>query len=108
MPEAQFPAEGRAGVSVSGWPVLICRDGDEWRALLNRCSHAASPLTEGRLRHGAIMCPLHGARFRLTDGACIGGAHRALRTFPLRVIDGWIEIATPAAPPGPDERPLAG
>jgi hypothetical protein len=75
-------------------------------ALNDRCTHAASRLSSGRIRRGAIMCPLHGARFDLADGRCIGGAYPAVRQFDLRVVDGMVEIAVPARPPGMDETPV--
>ena len=52
------------------------------------------------------MCPLHGARFDLATGKCLGGPHAPLRVFPLRSADGWLEVAVPDRPPGPDEMPV--
>ena len=53
------------------------------------------------------MCPLHGARFEVATGRCIGAAYPDLRTFPVRVNgDGMIEVAVPDAPPGMDELPV--
>lgn len=101
-----FPASGLVSVTLRGWRVLIARVGADYFALNDRCTHAASPLSTGRLRHGAIMCPLHGARFELASGACIGGAYRPVRSFPLRLSGDWIEIAVPVDPPGLNEVPL--
>lgn len=103
-----IPAAGATTVSLNGWRILIARAGGDFFALNDRCSHAASPLSTGRLRHGAIMCPLHGARFDLASGRCIGGTYRAVRSFAVRTAGDWLEIAVPAAPPGPSEAPLAG
>lgn len=103
---ATFPASGLASVTLGGWRILIARVGADYLALNDRCTHAASPLSTGRLRHGAIMCPLHGARFELASGTCIGGAYRPVRSFPLRLNGDWIEIAVPAEPPGQNEAPL--
>jgi len=105
---ADFPASGIASVMLGGWRILVARAGEEFRALNDRCTHAASPLSTGRLRHGAIMCPLHGARFDMASGRCVGGTYRAVRVFPLRLADGWIEIGLPDDPPGPGEAPLEG
>lgn len=101
-----FPDSGIASIQADGWPLLIARMSDSFHALLDRCSHAASPLSNGRLRHGAIMCPLHGARFELATGKCIGGAYRAVRSFPVRVIDGWVEVAIPTERPGLTDLPV--
>ncbi|MEY4720765.1 MAG: hypothetical protein RIQ46_490 [Pseudomonadota bacterium] len=106
MELAAFPASGKASVTLNGWRVLIAKVAGEYLALNDRCTHAASPLSTGRLRHGAIMCPLHGARFDLASGKCIGGAYRPVRGFPVRVAGQWLEIAIPAEPPGISEAPL--
>jgi alkylation response protein AidB-like acyl-CoA dehydrogenase len=83
---------------LNGWPVLLCRSGG-LKAVINRCSHQSATLAEGRVRRGIVMCPLHGARFELASGRCIGAPYAALRTFPTSVIDGVIHVEVP------DERP---
>ena len=103
---AEFPETGVASVSINGWTVLVARVGDRFHALNNRCSHAAATLSGGRLRHGTIMCPLHGARFDLASGKCLGGAYSAVRRFDVREDDGWIAVAVPDEPPGINERPV--
>jgi nitrite reductase/ring-hydroxylating ferredoxin subunit len=96
------------GDVIAGWPVLVVRSEGQTRAMINRCTHAASAFAPGgRARRGVLMCPAHGARFRVEDGICIGSLYRALRTFECRETDGWIEVAVPDAPPGADEQPLA-
>jgi nitrite reductase/ring-hydroxylating ferredoxin subunit len=94
---------------VNGWPVVICRDEGKVHALINRCSHAAAAFTpDGRVRRGMLMCPLHGARFRVDSGECVGGTpYQPLIVYPLREsADGWIEVAVPDAPPGPEHLPV--
>ncbi len=95
---------------VEGWPVLLVRDEGALHALINRCTHqAASFAPEGRVRRGALMCPLHGARFKLETGECIGGAgYKALMRFDLRVdAEGWIEVAVPDETPGAEHLPVS-
>ncbi len=101
-----FPQSGIASVVLGGWHVLIAKVGDDFFALNDRCSHAASPLSTGRLRHGAIMCPLHGARFELASGKCIGGANRAVPSFRVRIASGMVEVAVPSEPPGLADLPV--
>lgn len=103
---AEFPAEGGKSVKLNGWHVLIARVGKDFVAINDRCSHAASPLSPGRIRLGIVMCPLHGARFELASGKSVDGANRPVRSFPVRIIDGWIEVAVPNALPGMDECPI--
>ncbi len=105
--EADFPENGKYAARINGWQVVIVRSDDGYHAFNDRCSHAASPLSPGRVRRGTIMCPLHGARFDLATGACVGGTYRALRSFPLRLAGGFIEVAVPSVAPDMDELPIA-
>lgn len=105
--EAEFPAEGKATAILNGWHVLIAKTEDGYHAINDRCTHAASHLSGGRIRRGAIMCPLHGARFELASGKCLGGTYRDVRTFPLRIENGQIEVAIPDAQPKVDELPIS-
>ena len=73
--------------------VVICRFRDEYFALENKCSHALSTFDEGRLRGYRLHCPLHGASFDVRDGSAQSlPAKMPIRTFPLRIVDGIIEV----------------
>ncbi len=52
--------------------LVVCRVAGQLYALDDRCSHADTPLSEGRLRGYAITCPLHGASFDVRDGSHSG------------------------------------
>ncbi|KHK89912.1 Rieske (2Fe-2S) protein [Novosphingobium malaysiense] len=104
--EADFPDDGKLAQELSGWSVLVVRADDGFSAVNDRCTHQAALLSPGRVRRGAIMCPLHGARFEVKTGRCLGGAYADLRRFDVRVSDGTIEVAVPDTPPGPNERPV--
>lgn len=107
LPEAEFPAEGKLAARLAGWHVLVLRaDDGSYRAVNDRCTHQAALLSEGRVRRGAVMCPLHGARFDVLTGKCLGGAYPDLRTFPVRLAEARIEVEVPDAPPGPGETPV--
>ena len=103
--EAEFPLEGKLATQIDGWFVLVGKTDDGFFAVNDRCTHQAALLSAGRIRRGAVMCPLHGARFELQSGRCIGNAYKDLRTFPLRLSEGMIEIAVPDAPPTMEEIP---
>ncbi len=106
LQESDFPPEGKYSTKLAGWFVLLARTDDGFFAINDRCPHQASLLSTGRIRRGTIMCPLHGARFEIANGKCLGGGYRDVRTFPLRVQAGMIEISVPDAPPGMDETPV--
>lgn len=105
--EAEFPADGKYSAKVAGWHVLVAKTETGLYAVNDRCTHQAAMLSGGRVRRGAIMCPLHGARFELATGKCIGATYADLRRFEVRITDGMIEIEVPLAPPGIDEIPIA-
>jgi anthranilate 1,2-dioxygenase ferredoxin component len=100
---ADFPEDGKFAATLGGWQVLVAKLDDGFHAINDRCPHAASPLSTGRIRRGTVMCPLHGARFDLASGTCIGGTYPALMSFPIRISDGTIEVAVPDRAPGMDE-----
>ena len=52
----------------SGNPVAVVRDGDDWYAVDDECSHAAIALSEGEIEDCEIECWLHGSRFDLRTG----------------------------------------
>lgn len=107
LPEAEFPAEGKLAARLGGWHVLVLRvDDGSFRAVNDRCTHQAALLSAGRVRRGAVMCPLHGARFDVLTGKCLGAAYADLRTFPVRVEAGRIAVEVPDAPPGLGELPV--
>jgi nitrite reductase/ring-hydroxylating ferredoxin subunit len=78
---------------VDGTPVLLVRDGGTIRALADTCTHAGCSLAEGEISDGCVVCPCHGSRFALADGAVEAGpAHTAQPVFATRVIDGVVEV----------------
>lgn len=81
-------------VDVAGVTVLLCHDAGELYAIENRCSHLDEPLACGKVKWGWIACPAHGARFDLATGEPMNPPATApIRTFPVRVVDGMIEVA---------------
>lgn len=78
---------------VAGVAVVICRFKNQFYALENRCSHALATFDEGRLRGYSLICPRHGASFDIRNGAVQSlPAKLPLRSFPLRIVDGMIEV----------------
>ncbi len=100
--ETDFPEDDRLTAVVNGWNLYILRAEGEYHALNDRCTHQASRLSTGRVRRGAVMCPLHGARFEIKTGRCLGGAYPDLRQFDVKVEDGALHVCVP------DEKPSMG
>jgi anthranilate 1,2-dioxygenase ferredoxin subunit len=107
FPSDQLALGGIAAVTADGWPVLITRLPEGYRAILDRCSHGAAALSGGRVRRGNIQCPLHGALFNLADGTCVGGTYMPVRTFAIGEDAGTVWVDVPSSAPGADELPIA-
>lgn len=95
-------------VELNGWPVLLCRQDDKFFAVINRCTHAASAMDGGRIRRNTVSCPLHGARFDMATGSCVGAPYLPLKIFSVRVEDGQVWVAVPDVAPGPEHMPIRG
>lgn len=94
LPVDAVPENSSRAVQFQGRSVLICRSGDDFYAIENRCTHQFNPLEGGRIRNHHISCPVHGVRFDLRTGEPRGELARcAVPTFALRIRDGQIEIA---------------
>jgi anthranilate 1,2-dioxygenase ferredoxin component len=104
--DAELAEGDKVATKINGWHVLLARTDEGLFAINDRCTHQASLLSTGRIRRGAVMCPLHGARFEVATGKCIGGMYRDLRTFGVRVVDGMIEIELPEGVPGMEDLPV--
>ena len=79
--------------AVDGRRVVLCPTREGLFALEDACTHAETRMSEGRLRGCRLLCPLHGAAFDVRDGRVLGGpATRPLACFPVRVVDGRVEV----------------
>jgi len=66
-------------------------------AIADVCSHDDGPLGEGELDGFEVICPRHGARFDVRNGKVISlPAFIDIPAYPVRVIDGQIEIGVPS------------
>jgi 3-phenylpropionate/trans-cinnamate dioxygenase ferredoxin subunit len=85
-------------VTVDGVAVALVRQGEDFYAIYDECSHAAIPLSEGEVEDGEIECWLHGSRFDLRTGKPSGPpATEPVPTYPVRV-DGddlLVDVASP-------------
>ena len=64
--------------------ILLCRVDGRLYAIEDNCSHADTPLSEGRLSGFKVNCPLHGASFDVRDGTHSGPpAYTGVRCFEI-------------------------
>ena len=93
------PDRGVAAL-LDGEPVAVFRlsGGDEVVAIGNLDPFSgASVLSRGIVgSHGDVVTvasPVYKQRFDLRTGTCLEDPDVALQTYPVRVVDGWVEIA---------------
>jgi 3-phenylpropionate/trans-cinnamate dioxygenase ferredoxin subunit len=81
-------------VKPGGRDILIVHSSGRYYAVDPLCSHADEPLACGRVKHGWIACPAHGARFDLETGEPLNPpASDPLATYAVRIADGMVEVA---------------
>lgn len=84
---------GLLAVQCEGRPLVLCRSGSDYFALLDRCPHQGAPLSEGCLVDGFIECPRHFALFDVRSGESDGSmTTHGVRAFPTRLVGDMIEI----------------
>ncbi len=100
-PLAQLGEETAVHLDLAGYPVCLARSQGRVHALLDICSHGQVALSDGDVEDSQVECWLHGSRFELAGGVPTGPpATRPVPVYPVRVIDGGIEVAMPATPAG--------
>jgi 3-phenylpropionate/trans-cinnamate dioxygenase ferredoxin subunit len=73
-------------VEVDGLDVAIVRDGEDFYAIEDECSHAAVALSEGDVEGCEIECWMHGSRFDLRTGKPLGPpATEPVPVFPVQI-----------------------
>lgn len=92
-PLTDIPPGERLLFELEGHPIVLFRLGDSFFATGDVCTHDAGPISEGELIEDEIVCPRHGARFNLKTGKVLSfPAVEDIPVFPVRLIDGFIEV----------------
>ncbi len=91
----QVSADEALAVTIGDLDLAIARDGEEFFAIQNLCSHAAVALSEGEVADCQIECWLHGSRFDLRTGKPTGfPATEPVSVFPVDVRPDGIYVDT--------------
>ena len=89
--------------------VVVCRVAGRLHAVVDNCSHADTPLSEGRLRGAMLVCPLHGAQFDVRDGSHSGPpAWEGVGFYAITETDAGVEIDLTPRLPGDDRNSDVG
>ena len=65
---SEIPVGTAKGVKAKGKEILLANIDGEAYAIGDRCPHLRGHLHNGKIDGTIIECPLHGARFDVTDG----------------------------------------
>jgi nitrite reductase/ring-hydroxylating ferredoxin subunit/uncharacterized membrane protein len=67
--DAALPEGELRRADLDGKPVVLARVHGQVHALGDTCAHRGGALSDGELAGDCVVCPLHGSRFRLSDGS---------------------------------------
>lgn len=88
-----FSEDAAWPVVAGGKAIAVFRQGDDIFALHDLCTHGAARLSDGWVEDGRVECPLHQGTFDIRTGAaCKAPCTEAVRTFPVRVVAGRVEV----------------
>ena len=82
-----------ASAEIDGIFVAVYTIDGEFFALDDLCTHDGGGLAGGEIEDHQVICPRHGARFCLRTGkALTPPAYEPVRSYPTRVVDGFVEV----------------
>lgn len=95
--ESELPNGERMFVSVDEMNIVVFNIAGKLFAIADLCSHDDGPVGEGELENDYdIVCPRHGARFDVRNGKVLSlPAIVDIPAYPVRVVEGKIEIGVP-------------
>ena len=92
------PAGQRLWVEFEEETVIVFNINDHFYCIADVCTHDGGPLEDAELDGCEIICPRHGARFDVRDGAALTlPAVTPVPTFAVKIEDGDIYIEDPDA-----------
>ncbi len=96
------PGRGRC-VTAGRREVALFQVEGEVLAIDNVCPHRGGPLAEGDVSGCVVYCPLHAWSFDLRTGVSPSNARARVETYPVRVLDGVVEVEVPEEAAEPAE-----
>jgi len=87
-----IPPQTGLQARVNGRQIAIFNVDGNFFALDGLCPHRGAPLGQGTVVEKTVFCPLHAWQFDLKTGACLDRPDKPVRTFPVRVVDGQVQV----------------
>ena len=73
--------------------IVLFREGERVFALEDFCPHVGGALSKGVREGLTVTCPMHHVLYSLTTGAALSEPNWGpANTFPVRIVDGHVEI----------------
>ena len=95
-PAEDLPDGERLFVEVDDFQIVVFNLAGNLYALGDVCSHDDGPVGDGEVDGLEIICPRHGARFDIRTGkALLLPAAVDIPAYPVRLVDGMIEVGVP-------------
>jgi 3-phenylpropionate/trans-cinnamate dioxygenase ferredoxin subunit len=97
---AEVPEGELRGFELATGRIAVAHVENELFALGDECTHEGCLLSEGEVDESAdtVVCACHGSAFDLRTGEPVEGpAQDPVPTFPVRLVEGWIELMPIAA-----------
>ncbi len=92
----ELPNGERLFVEIAGLPIVVFNIAGTLYAIGDVCSHDDGPLGDGEIEDHQVICPRHGARFDIRTGKALAlPAVIDIPAYPVRVVDGMIELGVP-------------
>ena len=77
----------------SGGDIAVFRTADDKVfALLDKCPHKGGPLSQGIVFGESVACPLHNWCIDLKSGCAAAPDEGSVKRFPVRIVDGLVEL----------------
>lgn len=88
----ELPSEGGTEFTVGDRIVAVFRTSEGIYAVDGICLHAGGPIAQGRVEGCVVTCPWHGWQYDVRSGQHCLTPRLKLDSFPVRVVDGQVEL----------------
>jgi 3-phenylpropionate/trans-cinnamate dioxygenase ferredoxin subunit len=95
-PTSELPNGERLFIEVEGKSIVIVNIAGQFFAIADICTHDDGPLGDGDIEGFNIVCPRHGGEFDVRTGQAVQmPAVVDIPAYPVRVVDGMIQLGIP-------------
>jgi 3-phenylpropionate/trans-cinnamate dioxygenase ferredoxin subunit len=96
IPEDELPDGERLFIEIGGKSIVLFKIAGKYFAIGDICSHDNGPVGDGEIEGDEVICPRHGARFKIHSGKASSlPALVDIPAYPVRITDGKVEIGIP-------------